>query len=100
MVELQRAKRHLRVVRFVAKVILGPPLSPDFCTPVYNFTPPHNPGRSAFSQGSWRTRVVFRTRIPIVEIVSPARRAEARGWPAHAPRITTVVTNHREAADA
>jgi hypothetical protein len=43
MVEQERAKVHLRVVRFVAKVILGLSPSVVLCTLVYNFKPPHNP---------------------------------------------------------
>src|SRR6266540_3659506 len=38
MVEQERAKVHLRVVRFVAKVILGPSHSVVLCTLVYNFS--------------------------------------------------------------
>src|SRR5436190_11755284 len=39
MVEQERAKGHLRVVRFTAKVILGPLLALVLWTLVYNFTP-------------------------------------------------------------
>src|SRR5262245_53584988 len=48
MVEQRRAKGPLRVVRLTAKVLLGPLHCSGLWAPVYDFNPPHNPGRSAF----------------------------------------------------
>jgi hypothetical protein len=43
MVEQERAKVHLRILRVTAKVILGPFLYLVLCTLVYASRPPHNP---------------------------------------------------------